>query len=90
MSITDTINKYLTEASDPKLDAIAKAIKGKSLMSLRDPLNKMFKKKDVDYVNSPMPMFIIKSGGKKIVIANKKYADDADMIVGDLAIGYMN
>lgn len=91
MNITDKIDKYLNEATDKTISSIATIVKGKKLVDLREPLEKsgLFKKKDIDFVLSPMPMFVIKSKGKKIIITSKKNTDDADIVVGDIAIGYM-
>jgi len=91
MDITNKIDNYLTEANDKVLQQVASIIQGKMLVDLRAPLeqSKMFKKKDIDFMLSPMPMFVIKYKGKKIGITNKKNADDADVVVGDIAIGYM-
>ena len=91
MDITNKIDNYLTEASDKVLQQVASIIKGINLVDMREPLeqSKMFKKKDIDFMLSPIPMFVIKYKGKKIVIANKKNADASDLVVGDVAIGYM-
>ncbi len=61
---------------------------GKSMMDLRKPLETIFKKKDIDFVFSPVAHFRIKDGGKTLIIVNKKYADEAEATVGELAIGY--
>ena len=81
--------KNVDESTD-KIKQVADLIKssGKDLMSMRTPLESIFKKKDVDFVLSPMAHFRIKEGGKTLIIVNKKYADDAEEIVGQYAIGY--
>jgi len=81
------IDKYLIEN---KINKVAEVIKksGKDLMSMREPLESIFKKKDIDFVLSPIAHFRIKDGGKTLVIANKKYIDDAEKIVGNYAMGY--
>ncbi len=91
MDITNKIDNYLMEASDKVLQQVASIIKGINLVDMREPLeqSKMFKKKDIDFMLSPMPMFVIKYKGKKIGITNKKNADASDLVVGDIAIGYM-
>ena len=81
-------NETLEEAPDKLLQSIADIAKGKKLVNLRTPLEGIFKKKEIDFVMSPIPHFRIKSGGKTIVIVNKKYADDAEIIVDEIAIGY--
>jgi len=77
-------------AADPVLDQIAKLAEGKTLVSLRKPLESLFKPKDIDFSFDPVPHFYIKHGGKKIIIVNKKYAegDEAAVTVGEIAIGY--
>ena len=76
-------------AVDPILKKIEEAIQGKSLMSLRSVLEPMFGKRNVDFSHAGAAHFQIKHKGKKIIIVNKKYVDDAELVVGDLAIGYM-
>jgi len=61
---------------------------GKALMSLRKPMEGIFPKRDIDFVLSPIPHFRIKTKKGTLIVVNKKYADDAEEIVGDLAIGY--
>jgi len=76
------------EAVDDKLDKIADLVKGKNLVNLGKTLEGVFKKKDIDFVFSPVPHFRIKDSGKTLIIVNKKYADSAEKIVGEIAIGY--
>jgi hypothetical protein len=78
------------EGTNPEIDKISKAIKGKSMMDIRSDLESMFGKKNIDYSHSPMPHWLIKAKGKKIMIVNKKYADSPDAVVGGLAIGVIN
>jgi len=75
---------------DATIDKVATVItnSGKQLMSMRKPLESMFKKKDIDFVLSPIAHFRIKLGGRTLIIVNKKYADAAEKIVGDYAIGF--
>jgi hypothetical protein len=81
--------KYIIEKDEiiSKIAAEAGAA-GAKLMSLRKPLESIFPKKDVDFVLSPVAHFRIKYKGKTIILVNKKYADDAEEIVNDIAIGY--
>ena len=58
------------------------------MMSLRTPLEGIFKKSDIDFVLSPVAHFRIKSEGKTLIIVNKKYAESAEAIEGALAVGY--
>jgi len=73
---------------DPTISKIASTVSGKNIVDMRKPLESIFTKKDIDFVFSPVPHFRIKHKGKTIVIVNKKYADDAELIQGDVAIGY--
>ena len=73
----------------PVIKDIGEIIKGKSLMDLRGPLSAKFGKKNVDFSHAGAPHFQIKHQGKTIYIVNKQYAEDEDILVGDLAIGYM-
>ena len=59
-----------------------------NMMSLRTPLEGVFKKKDIDFVMSPVAHFRIKDNGKTLIIVNKKYADKAEATEGELAVGY--
>ena len=81
-------NSFVNESNDPIINKIGDIAKTTDLMSMRKELEKIFKKKDIDFVTSPMAHFRIKSGGKTLIIVNKKYADNAELIVGDKAIGY--
>ncbi len=81
----------LNESVDPMIQKIGDLIlsSGKSLMDLRTPLQTLFPKRDIDFSFSPEAHYMIKYKGKKIIIINKKYVDDADLEVSDYAIGYM-
>lgn len=81
---------YIKEGSNPEITKVTELVKksGQKLVGLRKPLESIFKKKDIDFVMSPIPHFRIKSKGKTIILVNKKYADDAEDIVGEIAIGY--
>ncbi len=58
------------------------------LMDMRKDFEKIFSKKDIDFVFSPVAHFRIKVGSKTLVVVNKKYADEAEEIVGEYAIGF--
>jgi len=77
----------LTEADDilNKIGDIAKTTK---LVSMRKPLEQIFKKRDIDFSFQPVPHFRINYKGKTILIVNKKYADEAELVIGSTAIGY--
>ena len=42
-----------------------------------------------DFVTSPLPMWMLEKDGVKYAALNKKYVEDPDLIVGDIAIGVM-
>ena len=42
-----------------------------------------------DFSTSMMPIYMVKIGGQNYAILSKKYADDADAYVGNIAIGKM-
>lgn len=85
--------QQLDEGVDPvikQIGDIVKANQDAGLMGLRDPLEKVFKKKDIDFTMAGAAHFQIKvKGNKKVMIVNKKYVNGADLVVGELAIGYM-
>lgn len=92
--IADRISKKHTSviklaSTDPIIEKIGDIVKtGKNLVDLRKPLEQIFNKKDIDFSFMPVAHFRIKYKGKVIVIVNKKYADDIDLEVDDIAIGY--
>lgn len=87
MNNIEKIAKYYKAATDEIFKKIEEEIKGKSLMNLK--LETIFPKKDISFSFSPEAHYQIKYKGKTIVIVNKKYADDAELIVGEMAIGYL-
>jgi hypothetical protein len=90
MKYVNIIKEQLDEATDATLKQIGDAIKGKDFMDLREPLEAIFKKKDVDFGFEGAPHYTVKvKGGKKVMLVNKKYVSSADLTVGDVAIGYM-
>jgi len=74
--------------ADKDIQKIAKITVGKKLVDLRPLLETIFKKKAIDFVFSPVAHFRIKTSKGTIVIVNKKYADKAEKIVDEIAIGY--
>jgi len=70
------------------IERIARLIVNKNLVDLRPELETIFKKKAIDFAFSPLPHFKIKTNKGTIVIVNKKYADKAEKIVDQIAIGY--
>jgi len=71
--------KQLDKKCELKIKTI---MQSHSFMSLREPLKKAGFK--VDYANEPVPHFTINDKG---IIVNKKYADESDFEVGDIAYG---
>jgi len=84
------LQEHLDNMNEGNIDKVADIIQnsGKELMSMRKPLESIFKKKDIDFVLSPVAHFRIKQGSKTLIIVNKKYADSAEQTVGEYAIGY--
>lgn len=89
--IKEEIKSILNE-SDESIQKIADILKKKSLLSAGSEFEKTFGKKNVQTLGGDMPLppvyYKIKVGGKSIIVVNKKYVDGADLIVGDIAIGY--
>jgi len=81
-------NRVLNESPDELLKKIGDIAKNSDLMDMRRDLEKIFKKKDIDFVLSPRAMYRINAGGKTIMIINKRYVSNPDLTVGDIAIGY--
>jgi hypothetical protein len=74
---------------DADLDKIEAAVKNAtSFMNVGSELKKAGIK--YDFTTSMIPMYMIKVSGNTIAIVNKKYASDAEKIVGDIAIGLLN
>jgi hypothetical protein len=74
---------------DADLDKVEAAVKNAtSFMNVGSELKKAGIK--YDFTTSMIPMYMIKVSGNTIAICNKKYASDAEKIVGDIAIGLLN
>lgn len=73
-----------------KINKIAAIIEGTDLVSLREKLETIFKEKDIKFSFSPIPHYQIKTGGETIVICNTKYADEAEITIKNIAIGYLD
>ena len=80
----------LLEGSEDIIKQVAKLVKTskKPLVDLRKPLESIFRKKDIDFALSPIVHFRIKTPKGILILVNKKYADDAEEIVDEIAIGY--
>jgi hypothetical protein len=75
-------------ALDPIIKRIGDLVKGKKLVDLRKPLETIFPKKAIDFSFEVGGHFTVKYKGKTIILVNKKYADDPDLVVDDIAIGF--
>ena len=85
----DIVLESIKEAADPILTKIGKIAKTKPLVQMGDDLDALFGEKNVSASYSPQFHFRIKYKGKTIMVINKKYVDDAELIVSDKAIGYL-
>lgn len=71
------------------MQKIVSAVEGKEMMGMRSSLEKIIPKKNIDFSFDPVPHFRIQIKGKEtIIIANKKYVDNAEIIFGEYGIGY--
>jgi len=71
---------------DP-IEMIGSIIHQNGFMNAREPLEQMGF--SVDFVTSPLAMYMLEKGGVKYAALNKKYAESPDLVVGDIAIGRM-
>jgi len=81
------IEKKINEGLDI-MQKIGEVATGQKLVGLRNRLETIFSPKSIDFVFDPIAHFRIKHGGRTIILVNKEYASDAELIVGDIAIGY--
>jgi len=91
MSKIDKLMSLLEEKDITILNKIANAVKGFVLVDMRDSLEGMFDKKDVDFSYKPFPHFTVTTKDGEIVLINKKYVDidDSMVVEGETAIGFM-
>jgi len=75
-------------AADATIKQIGELVKGKKLVDLRKPLEGMFPKKSINFAFEGGAHYTIKHKGKTILIVNEKYADNPDLVVDGIAIGY--
>lgn len=75
------------EGGNP-VEIIGSLIHQHGFMNAREALEQMGFK--ADFVNSPLPMWMIEKDGVQYAALNKKYAEDPELVVGDIAIGPMN
>lgn len=88
--ITKSITKHnLNEGKyDADLDKIEAAVKNaSSFMNVGAELKKAGIK--YDFSTSMIPMYTVKVSGNRIAIVNKKYVDDAEREVNNIAIGLL-
>ena len=62
---------------------------GKGLWDVKTILSKAPYGIPAETMTSPLPMVMIDWEGKQYAVLNKKYAEDPDVVVGELAIGVM-
>lgn len=82
----------LEEGSDAAFDAVVQVVGGgDKLIGLGKDFKATGLFKKVDFITSPLPMFILepKKGGKKIAVVNKRYAEKPAKEIGSIAIDYM-
>ena len=86
--IKEELTKYLKEEPGKgPVHVIGSLIHQHGLMGAGEALEQMGF--DADFVTSPLPMWMLEKDGVKYAALNKKYVEDADLIVGDIAIGVM-
>lgn len=73
---------------DQTILKIGNIAKYSPIVNMTQKLQQIFNKKDVEFTNTPVPHIRIKHEGKTILVANKRYAQRAQLVVNDIAIGY--
>jgi len=76
-------NKYTTKLAE--LDVI---LKNTSMATIRRVLGTIFKSRDIVFVTGPIVYYRVRYQGKNLIISDKKTAAHADLITGELALGY--
>jgi Zn finger protein HypA/HybF involved in hydrogenase expression len=71
------------------LKDIGDAIKGKSFFDLVSVLKKVPGVTDVKSMTEPFPAYFVTLNGKALVVVNRDYVDEPDLVVGKYAIGYV-
>jgi hypothetical protein len=84
----EEVNETLREAPDQNVEIVGSLIHQHGFMNAREALEQTGFK--VDFVTSPLPMYVLEKDGVKYAALNKKYAEDPDLVVGETAIGVMN
>ena len=85
--IKEELQTVLEEADKGPVDVIGSLIHQHGLMNAGEALEQMGFR--ADFVTSPLPMWMLEKDGVKYAALNKKYVEDPDLIVGDIAIGVM-
>ena len=85
--LADYISEAAPSGADP-VEIIGSLINQHGFLNVREPLEQMGFK--VDFVTSPMAMYLLEKDGVKFAALNKKYAEDPGLVVGDIAIGRMD
>lgn len=70
------------------LEVIGSLVHQHGFLNVRESLEQMGFK--VDFVTSPLPMYMLEKDGVKYAVLNKKYAEDPDLVVGETAIGRLD
>ena len=79
--------EFQGEAGKGQVHVIGSLIHQHGLMNAGEALEQMGF--DADFVTNPLPMWMLEKDGVKYAALNKKYVEDPDLIVGDIAIGVM-
>ena len=85
--ILEELQAVLNEQGKGPVHVIGSLIHQHGLMNAGEALEQMGF--DADFVTSPLPMWMLEKDGVKYAALNKKYVEDPDLIVGDIAIGVM-
>ena len=85
--ILEELQAVLNEQGKGPVHVIGSLIHQHGLMNAGEALEQMGF--DADFVTNPLPMWMLEKDGVKYAALNKKYVEDPDLIVGDIAIGVM-
>jgi len=72
---------------DP-IEIIGSLVHQHGFLNVRESLEQMGF--EVDFVTNPLTMYMLTKDGVKYAMLNKKYAEDPDLVVGEIAIGKMS
>ena len=86
-SVNESVNEIAV--SDNEMDKIKFAIqRAGSFMRIGTELKNVGIK--YSFSTEPLPIYMIKVGGKYFALVNKKFADKPDFVIGDTAGGMMD